>query len=911
LTQYEQVTVTAQPQYLQKTKTRQPPHPEFEEQSNQSHHGIIQAEVSTLQTQTTAPPRQPQYQEEALPKKEYTTPRVHAHKTNLFNTQETPHRTVTTAYYNVEEESSTQQSQYVASDATLPEKQAAYNVPPKEVQYPHLESVVITEPPTYTVPEGNIPTGHAQYTVPGTYVQPKYTTIREEIPPQRTRNLETYSGIPKYTAAQDIIPHRESQHPVPESSARPSHYKNPLDSALGQTHYSQLEQSARRKPSIHISQDYPILEPTAPENTKYGIPQGESPQREPQFTDLRSSAPAKSTNYHTAQDDILLHPESGDEHVYKISHHRFQHPASETENQDKQSKQTFAQEKVPTLQSQYQVPKTIDTAKQPEYSRPQGSHMFISYVPQYTAPPDILQSQYPVLESEVLTEPILTSTTTAAPVREAPTRGRSRGRYRPSSLSTTTASTRTRSPHSRGRRPVTRTTTEAPDVPASTAEKTNTFESSRQPTERSQLETQRRDRTRTRSRGRSTTTTVSPQYNRNVHQGEFYTPATTTQNSRTDTVTEIFPKQPSAGGHVTHTQFPTGQLSFTQTLSGQIPQSQNGQIPQNQFSSNQVLNTHLPSGTNSGGKLTYIHIPNGQVSHSRIPNQQGAFGQVPNTNEAEQQIFIGQTAHARGPTHEVDYSQFRSGQSSQPKIQSEALNETQIHNTQIVQQHISSGQMSHNQVPSEAVRSDQHLREEAVYTQVPSPQPGIPRILDGYDSQPVTSTVSKHLSSPPALSNMKVAQQDEFLLHELPVSTTQRQHSTLPHTKYRTREDGVVYQTTLPSPALDGKYTRQGDYQIVTLNRDVKGQDGDVTDKPSFVRIRGRVRGRPRIVQQAVEQITTITTATPELQSTTVGRKQTNSFNRGSARKTQAPTTEPTPETTRQINDKVANSFYH
>jgi hypothetical protein len=118
----------------------------------------------------------------------------------------------------------------------------------------------------------------------------------------------------------------------------------------------------------------------------------------------------------------------------------------------------------------------------------------------------------------------------------------------------------------------------------------------------------------------------------------------------------------------------------------------------------------------------------------------------------------------------------------------------------------------------------------------------------------------------------------------------------------------------LPSPALDGKYTEQGDYQIVTLNREIKGQDGDVTDKPSFVRIRGRVRGRPRIVQQPVEQITMITTATPDLQSTTVGRKQTNFLNRGSARKTQAPTTTPTPETTRQINDKVrlpANWFYH
>lgn len=922
-TQYQQAIVTTvEPQYLEKTRTRQPLYPEFEEQSNQSHRGNIEAEISTRQPQTAIrnPPRQPQYPEEALPEEEYTNSQVHAHKTNPLSSQESPPRTVTPAYYNSRVASSTQQSQYIISDATVPAKQAAYNVPPKEVQYPHLESVVITEQPTYTIPEGNIPTQQAKYIVSDTYVQPKYSTIRTEIPPRRPQNLDPYSGIPKYMTAQDIIPQREPQHPVLESSTRPSQYETPVNAVLGQPHHSEMEQSARTKPSTHTSQDYSVLETAAPVNTKYDIPQGQNPHREPQYTVLQVSAPAKSANYHTAQDDILLHPESGDEHIYKMSQHRFQYPTLDTENQQKTSKQTVTQEKIPTLQSQYQITKTTVALKQPTYSTPQD---IPSRDTQYTVPPDTVQSQYPILESEVLTDSILTTTTTAAPARETPSRERSRGRYRPSSSSTTTPASRTRSPYSRGRRPVTRTTSEIPDVPASAADQINTFESSRRPSQRSQFETQRRDKTRTRSRGRSTTTTttVSPQYNRDLHQGDLYIPTTAAQHSRTDTVTEKFLQfasvyqQQSMSDHVTHTELPTGQPSFTQPSSSQLPQSHNGPIPQNQFSSSQVLNTHLPNGSNSGGKLTYIQIPNGQVSFSQTANEQGAFGQVPNRSEAQHQISIGQTAHDEDPIHEVDYSQLHSGQSSHSQIQSKALNETQIQNRQIVQQHISSGQVSQSQmpnrhavihqVPNGNVRSTQLIREKTVYSQVPSSQPAIHKIPDDYDRPPVTSTGSKHLPSTPVLSNIEVPQQDGFLLQELPVSTTQRQHSALPHTKHRTKEGSVVYQTTLPSPTLDGKYTGHGDSQLVTSNRGAKGHEGDVTEKPSFVRIRGRIRGRPKIVQQPVDQITTIATATPELQVTTVGRKQTNFLSRGSARKTQAPTTTPTPESTTPFNDKV------
>ncbi|PNF35555.1 hypothetical protein B7P43_G04091 [Cryptotermes secundus] len=919
-TQYQPVTVTTvQPQYLEKTRTRQPPYPEFEEQSKQSHHGLIQAEISTHKPQTAIrnPPRQPQYPEDTLSKEEYTKSQVHAYKTSPLSPQESLLRTLTPEYYNSQEESSTQQSQYVTSDATVPEKQAAYNVPPKEVQYPHLESVVITEQPTYTIPEGNIPTQQAKYTVTDTYVQPKYTTTRAEIPSRRPLNLEPYSGLPKYTTAQDISPQRETQYPVLESSTRPSQYETPVDVALRQPQHSELEKSAQRKPSIHMSQDYPVLETAAPVNTKYDIPKEQSPHREPQYTVLQVSAPAKSENYHTAQ-DILLRPESGDENIYKVSQHRFQYPSLDTANQQKTSKQTVTQEKVPSIQSQYQITKTAVTEKQPTYSTPQD---IPSRDTQYTVSPETVQSQYPTLESEVLTDLILTTTTTAAPTRETPSRGRSRGRYRPSSSSTTTPAPRTRSPYSRGRRPVTRTTSETPDVPAS-ADQINTFESSRQHPQKSQFETQRRDRTRTRSRGRSTTTTtVSPQYNRDLHQGDLYTPTTVAQHSRTDTVTENFLQfasvyqQQSPSGHVTHTQFPTGQPGFTQPPSSQLSQRHSGPIPQNQFSSSQVLNTHLPSGSNSGGKLTYIQIPNEQVSHSQIANEQGAFWQVPNRSESQQQISIGQTAHDEAPIHEVDYPQLHSGQSSHSQIQSEALNETQIQNAQIVRQHISSGQLSQsqvpnghvviNQVPSENVRSTQLIREKAVYSQVPSSQSAVHKVPDYSDRQPVTSTGSKHLSSAPALSNIEVLQPDGIFLQELPVSTTQRQHSALPHTKHRTKEVSVVYQTTLPSQTLDGKYTGQGDPQLVTSNRGAKGQDGDVTEKPSFVRIRGRVRGRPRIVQQSGDQITTTATATPELQVTTVGRKQTNFLNRGSARKTQALTTTPPSETTTPFNDKV------
>jgi hypothetical protein len=909
-TQYEQETVTTvQPQYLEKTKARQPPYPEFEGQSNQSHHHIIQAEISTRQTQAAV--HEPK---EVLPEKGFTNSQVHAYKTIPLSTQENLPRRVTTTYYKAEEESSTQQPQYVTSDATFPDKQVSYDIPLKELQYPHLESVVITESPAYTISEGNIPIDQAQYRVPDTYINPKYGIIRE-IPPERAQNIEPYSGIPKYTTAQDIIPQRETQHPFLESSAKPSQYEKPLDAVLGQPHYSQREQSGQRKPSTHTSQDFLNLEPTAPVNTKYVVPERESPQHEPQNTVLRLSAATKSTNYHRAQDDILLRPESGDEHIYKTPQHRFQYPAPDTENQDKQSKQTVTQEKVPAFQSQYQIKKIAATTKQPQYSKPQG---IPSHVMQYTVPPDTLQSQYPVLDAEVLTESVLASTTTAAPVRETSPRGRSRGRYRPSSISTTTAPTRTRSSYSRGRRPVTRTTSEA-----STADQINTFESSRQPSGRSQSETQRRERTRTRSRGRSTTTstTVSPQYKTDVHQGDLYPPTGATQHSEMSTTTETFPHRSSVyqqhfRGHVSHTQIPTGQAAFRQPSSSQIPQSHNGKIPQNQFSNFQVLNTDLPSGSNSGETFTYAQIPNEKISQSRIPNEQVPFGQDPNRSEAQQHIFIGQTAHAQGLTHKLDYSQLHSGQSTHPKIQSEPLNKTKVHNTQIIRQHISSGQVNHSQMPSgqmivtqfpsQNASSNDYLREEAVYTQVPSPQPVILKIPDGFDNQPVTSMVNKHLSSAPSLSNMEILEQDEFLLHELPMSTTERQHSTLPNAKYQTREvSSFVYQTTLPSPAHEGKYTEQGDYQIVTSNRDTKGEDGSVTDKPSFVRIRGRVRGRPRIVQQPVEQITTATTATPELQTAIVGRKQTNFLNRDSARKTQAPTTTPTPETTKPVNDKV------
>jgi hypothetical protein len=948
-TQYKEETVTTvQPQYLepvqQKTRipthsvqqaeipTHQPPYPQ------QSHYNPVQEDISSRPGHAAFrnPTRHPQYQEAAVPEEEHTNSQAHVHKTNHSTPEESAFRTVipaTKSKYNLREESSMRPSFYFASEATVTAKQAA-----EELQYPPSEPVIITEQPKYINPQENIPTRQAQHPVPETSVQQKYTNILEEIPTRRPLYSEAYSMAPKYTTPQGIS-YRQTQHTVPESSARPSQYETVEDGAQRQPQYSDLQESVRGKPSkivtnyediSHRQRQYPVLEAASPENSKYAIPQEVIPQRQRQYSVLQApttqksehtvpqetiprepeypvedvATPVKSQKYHTTQ-EIVLRSEGGDEKVStiprdEVSEHRPQYPVLDTDIPQKQSKHTVPQEEFPILQAQHQNTEAPLAAKQPSYVNRQEE--IPSRVAQYAVPFDRSQSQ-------TLAEPVATSITTAAPVRTATHRGRSRGRYRPSASSTTTPASRTRSPQARGRRPVTRTTSEAPQVPASAADQPNSFESSRQPSETSQahrFETQRRDRTRSRGRSRSTTTTstASPQYNSDLYQEELYASTASTQHSRTDTVTENLPNQYQApSGQVTRTQFSNGQVGFTQLPSSQIPQSHSGQISKNQLSNSQVLYTQVPSVSNSDEPLTYTEIPNKQLSYAQVHNGQDALVQVRNRNEAQTQIPVAQVAHVQTPSYEVIYSQLPRGQTAHSQIQSGTLDETQLQNTQVVQNHISSGQVDqtqipsgqgvNNQVPSGQVRSIQVLSNG----QFPSSQAVPPQIPDDYYGQSVTSGDSKQLSNTEAVP----LQQDGFLSHELAElaeDTTQRQHSTSNHIRQRTQSVSPIYQTTLVTQTLRGR----GDSQIVTSDRSAQQLDGDVTQKPSFVRIRGRVRGRPRIIQQPDEEITTVS---PELQTTTVARKHTNFLNRGSARRTPALTTTPTAEITTVLSDKV------
>lgn len=795
-------------------------------------------------------------------------------------------------------------------------QQEAKNASPL-LQYPHLESVFIAEQPQYINHQQNVQTGQTQYSLSGINDQTKNTHIREEVSTLWPQNSEPYSGTTKYKT-QNTIP-RQTQHSVVESVAGPSHFATPVNDAQNQPHYSNPEENEGGKTSqikisqesiVHRQQKYPVLV-AAPQNA----------QREQQYSGLYEDANSK--DYPPPQEDVLLHPGGVDEQNNplsrdEISKHRSQYPLLPTDVSQKHSKQSVHREKI---NSQYQDTEQIVTAK-PNYNNPH--EQFPSRVTQYANSPDKLQSQYPILTSEVLTQSTVESTTSASSVRTTSPRGRNRGRYRPSNFSTTTPTTRTRSPYSRGRRPVTRTTSEAPEVQSIAAGQVTLFESSRQPSERPQAhrsDTQQRDKTRSRSRGSSTTTTASPQYNAELHQEDLYD-HTPTQNSKTDTVSESFPniisqrQQQAPSSQLTLTQFPNEQVGYTQSHSNQPPQGQSGQEQENQFSDSQITNTRLSSGLISDVQIPYPQIPKEHVHHSHISQAQNIPQQFSNINKAAQQIHIGQGAHMANIHDETGYFQVPELQTTLSRTPYGKLVDTQAHNTKLAQNHISgvghghsqghavqdgNYQLPNGQLRSNRIISEQPANNQAALSSIPEEYRG--HSASSTDGQQMTVT-ARALSNTAAVSQ----QHDGFLLHEFPQFTeysTQRQHSPFSHDKHKNLDVSTVYQTTLSSPTFDGKFREQGDSYIITTDNSAQ----DVTQKPSFVIIRGRLRGRPRTAQQPVEKTATTTTVSPEFQTTTVNRKHTNFINRGSARKTQAPTTTPTPETTTAINDKVKRSL--
>lgn len=795
-------------------------------------------------------------------------------------------------------------------------REEAKNASPS-LQYPHLESVFIAEQPQNINHQQNIQTGQTHYSLSGINDQIKNTHIREEVSTLWPQNSEPHSEDTKYTT-QNTIP-RQTQHSVVESVAGQLHIGTQVNDAQIQPHYSNPEGNDGGKASqikisqegtIHRQQKYPVLA-ASPENA----------QREQQYSGLYEEANSK--DYPPPQ-DVLLHPGGVDEKNHplsrdEISKHRSQYPLLPTDVSQTHSKQPVHREKI---HSQFQDAEQIVTAK-PNYD---NSHEQVpSRVTQYANSADKLQSQYPILSSEVLTQSTVESTTTSSSVRTTPSRGRNRGRYRPSNLSTTTPTTRTRSPYSRVRRPVTRTTSEAPEVQAIATGQVTPFESSRQPSERPQAyrsDTQQREKTRSRSRSSSTTTTTaSPQYNADVHQEGLYD-HTPTQNSKTDTVSDNFQniisqrQQQAPSSQMTLTQFPNEQVGYTQTHSSHPPQGQSGQVQENQFSNSQITNTRLSSGLTSDVQLPYSQIPQEQVYHSQIPKAQNIPEQFSNINNAAQQIRIGQGTHMGNINDETGYFHVPTLQTTLSKTPYGKLVDTEAHNTKLAQNHISGVPQGHSQGHAlqdgnYQVPNGQLINSRVISEQPPKNQAALSSIPDEYRGHSAVPTDNQQMTvTARALSNTATVsqQQDGFLLHEFPEFTeysTQRQHSPSSYNKHRNLDVSTAYQTTLSPPTLNVKFREQGDSYIITTDKSAQ----DETQKPSFVIIRGKLRGRPRTVQQPVGKTARITTVSPEFQTTTVSRKHTNFINRGSARKIQAPTTTSTPETTTPINDKVRLTF--
>jgi hypothetical protein len=824
-------------------------------------------------------------------------------------------------YQNSEEVSKKWQSQYIPSAVGVSTKQEG------ALQYPQLESAITAEQPEYINHQLNIQTGQTQYPPSGINDQTKNTHIPEEVSTSwRPQNSESYPGATQHATQNTDL--QQVQHSVVESVARPLHLDTPVNDAQIQPHHSHPEESDGGKASqinippegiINRQQKYPVLVPSQ-ENAQRDILHENIPQRGQQY----------SKDYPAPQEDILLHPEGVNEQNHplsrdEISKHKSQYPLLPADVSQKHSQQSVHREQI---HSQYQDTEQIVTAR-PNYTNPH--EQIPSHVTQYANSPDKLQSQYPILTSEVPTLSTVATTTPASSVR-TPSRGLNRGRYRPSGLSTTTPTSRTRSPYSRGRRPVTRTTSEAPDVQTVAAGQVTPFESSRKPSDRPQAhryDTQQREKTRLRTRGSSTTTTTaSPQHNADLHQEDLYD-HTPTQNSKTDTVSENFQnvihqrQQQAPSSQLTLTQFPDEQVRYTQPHSSQPPQSQSGQVLENQFSKSQITNTRLSSGLISDVQTHYSQIPKEHVYNSHIPKAQNIPEQFSNINKHEQQIPIGQGVHLGNINDEADYFQVPTLQATHSRTPYDQPVNSQAHSTKVAQNHVSGVTQGHSQghaaqnvnhqVPSGQVRSNRVISEQLAGSQISTGQSALFSVPDLYRGQSASSTAGQQMTvTARTLSNTAAVslQHDGFMLHEHPQFTeysTQHLQSQFPHDKHRNIDVSTVYQTTLSPATLDGKFREQEDSYIITTDRSAQ----DVTQKPSFVRIRGSLRGRHRTAQQQqqqqqpVDKTATIITVSPELQTTTVNRKHTNFISRASARKTHAPTITPNPETTTPINDKV------
>ncbi|XP_021930722.1 uncharacterized protein LOC110835120 isoform X2 [Zootermopsis nevadensis] len=879
--------------------TYQPPYPRHEDRPEQSHYDIAPEDTPTSRPQTLVrnPTRYPQYHQAATQGKDADS---HEH-TRTTQTKPPSHQEsseLTPKYLNSEEGSTKPR----LHQNVVPVQQAAYNVPPGEDQYPRLEP---TEPPKSIRPHENIPISQTQYPVPQADDQPKYTTALEGTRSRQPQFSDTYSVAPEY------ISEPQGQFPALE-------YDTSGDDALRQSKYAEPERIAPGNRSRLTSQeDIPHRQRQYPE---YTILQEDIPQLEPQYPVSGDETAELLSKHQRPHKGILLRPEGENEQIYTTSRDEIpQHPVSATQSPQKQSKDKNLHE-FPVLQPQHQNTRTPFVTTQPNLADEQEE--ISSGVTRYTVPSDRFQSRYPFPDSQVLTQPLLT--TTAAPESTTLSRGRTRGRYRPSTFSTTTQAPRTRTSHARGRRPAARTSPEPVQAPptAAAADKLSSFESSRQPSAKTQshrFETQHKDRARTRSRGRSTTTTTttaSPEYSSDFYEEEQFALATSTQRSRTDTATEnIFQFAPP------HQQLTSsGQTDFTRRPSIEPLQGHSVQVTLDQFSAGQTPRSQTPGGSNSGTPLIYAHNTNRQVSLNQIPSGQDALGQFPDRNEAQAYVPAGQAAIVQTGNDELGQSQITIGQRSHSQIRSGTLDGASGHS----QHYISSGHVDHgripttpgvssNQLPTGEARSNHfvggHVTNGQTHGegQVALPQtPGdyyVGQSVPSKDNEPFFPT--SELSSTEATSQ----EQDGFLLHELPEpteETTQRQYYAPGESKHRAPDVGPAHQTTIPPPTPDGKFRGRGDSEIVTSDRSVQQFDGEATQRPPLVRIRGRIRGRPRVIPQPVEQ--SATTATPELQPTTnAGRKNTNFLNRGSARKTLAPATTPTAETTTTttLNDKV------
>ncbi|KAJ4433551.1 hypothetical protein ANN_15860 [Periplaneta americana] len=861
----------------------------------------------------------PDYSALSRKQPQYNAPQEHT-------TFEPDIRTVTPAYkpkYSNQQTSPIYQTQTFVQDTSAPEKQKQYNNPPSEQVYsrepvkyinnqeslPTITSQYsVTEPvplPKHTIPQENASTRRPQYLV--SEDEPSYTTSRDVIlQRQQYVSQETQSELktPKYIASQADIPQRQAQYQdqsvvskskyvkensqfsIREPSTNPSTYSTVKDDIpIPQTSYSDEDLNVELKSTKDslipvVSQDHRIITENP---TKYAVTQNDFQFQQEQYSQRNPTRPVEPPNYASTRGDISLQtvrPQISPSYTSSVQEggalRRPQQPVYNTTaqqvilNPSQQSIYSNLQDDIQTTQKYYQSTEDSTSGEQIKYANPQEN--LSPRLVQYSVPSSrpSVDDTYQLLEAEPAVS--TTTTTTTAPVYTTPSR-RNRGRHRhTSSFSTTTSAPRSRTPsYSRGRRPVSRTTSE----PTSTGDQVSPFESSRQSSERAQthrFETPR-SRSRTRSRTRSTTTTTTtttpaPQQNTDLYQDEIYATVTSTQHSRTDTVTEDFLQfAPPQGSQVTRTKLLRGQDQF---YTGDTPQSQS-RLPADPPSNVQIDELNSYTQVSSTPSYSAV-IPNGHADASYIP-----LGSSPQAGISNEESFR-QPPNSQNPTGQGQYVQT----STEHFIQTPVYNEQILRNQNIRNQgdydQISNGHLVNNQIPNRQL--------------INAPNSKTQLVPDYYDPTLTAPEDNRQLplpAGPAAGTETPIISKDAFQpqqLQETIGGTTQRQYSSPPRT-----------HSVTPSEV---RYKDTSDSQIVTSER-----TPSVTQKAAFVRIRGRLRGRQRVTPQPTEQPATIPTIQPEVLTTPIARKHTNFLNRGSARKTQAPTTTPTAETTTPPSDKV------